>query len=850
MKPFLCAVLIILSTWLCATSAGAADIYLRFQVTDPPSGKFKVTTGGYRHGDPWYLPSESAEVEGGKWSRWLDLTKLQLHGRMNRSGGVAEWPSLSLTLSRAEGGEAIRGCAFRVQLADKPDEKSVVIDFTERSASDVICFLLPHPLREKKREFETGSQMVARHLAWAQKATGGRAPKLKHFDIISVVFGYDPLLVKQGVETLRTLGFNVLSVGIQPAWWDATQRMRRELGPRTYTATWHLEADPDESVKKWKAGDGAKIANELANEESRRWYEDMAHYVIFDEIQTMDFRQIDSAKLNGWFRDYLRKKGVTDASLEVPIESVEYPAKAMHEKSLPRDADLPTRKIMYYAGKFGQYWTVKQLRQTTDLVKESFSSLSHEMRTETLPSDHGYFNAWGPPSCGMGYRGLDFFEIGAQKAVDILSAEDWMGLNHMYGADYTWMGAQSFEFLNAIYRSAIGDTGMSLRSLMTPSDDGYLRLKAYSALAQGSKSLYLWAFGPTYLGTENYWSDLRSEYNGLAKITRALEKSEDILFPAKPVRDPVAILYSVSHDLWHTDDPAGLVETRLTWAALRHLSVQPDFLREEDVEAGRLKGYKVLYVIGECVTRKAAAAIDEWVKSGGTIYLSAGAATRDEFYEPCIPAFAASLWPADAAGKIIKEPGHAYNERVDLPTIKPMAMVTFTGSVFSAEPMKAIGYRLDLKGGANIFAKFDDGKPAAASVPYGKGTVYACGFLPGLAYSPFKVGQTTLDEVWSAAPRQLIALPLQVLPLEARAVLTNKPVVEASLLTGPNGSALVLANYTYKPIRKLRVFLPSVREVGEVFSTEGVKVNVKRGEKGVELELPLDWTDIVLLPGK
>ena len=125
-----------------------------------------------------------------------------------------------------------------------------------------------------------------------------------------------------------------------------------------------------------------------------------------------------------------------------------------------------------------------------------------------------------------------------------------------------------------------------MRGLITPSDDGYLRLKAYTALGQGAKSFFFWTFGPTYIGTENYWSDLRSEYDGIAKFARALEKSEKVLYPAKPVRDPVAMLYPVSHDLWYTDDPASFVENRLTWTALRHLGVQPDFLREEDVRSG------------------------------------------------------------------------------------------------------------------------------------------------------------------------------------------------------------------------------------------------------------------------
>ena len=368
----------------------------------------------------------------------------------------------------------------------------------------------------------------------------------------------------------------------------------------------------------------------------------------------------------------------------------------MYEKTLPRQADLATRKIAYYAAKFGQWWSVRQLRQTSDLIHRTFAGLPSPMKTETLPSDHSFFNAWGPPHMGMGYRGLDLLEIGGQQAVDVLSAEDWLGLNHMYGPGTTWTGAAAFGYFSAILRSGIGDRPVALRGLITPSDDGYLRLKAYTALGQGAKSFFFWTFGPTYIGTENYWSDLRSEYDGIAKFTRALEKSEKVLYPARPVRDPVAILYSVSHDLWHTDDPASFVENRLTWTALRHLGVQPDFLREEDVEAGRLAAYKVLYVTGQCLTRKAARRIDDWVKAGGVVYLAAGAATRDEFYEPCIPPFAAAVWPDRAAERFLRQSGHRYNERADLPTIQPItrAKVVLEGKDSS---IPVIGCRLDLK---------------------------------------------------------------------------------------------------------------------------------------------------------
>lgn len=830
-------------------SAQAADVFLRCRVMDPPGQEFKVSVGGFIHVANWYLPTETVEVAGGEWSRWIDLTQWPLHGRLDRAGGVAEWPALKLSLARSDEGRPIRGCAFEVQLADRPDEGSAVISFTEKSGSESIAFLLPHPLREKKDEFETGSQMTARHLAWAKEASGGDAPRLRQFDLITAIWGhYDPVLARQAVETLQLLGFNVLS-GVPIS-------VLREAGLRTYTATWHLVADPEESVISWQQGEGARIAQALETEEGRWTYEHTAHYVIADEIQTMDFRNVDKAKLNQWFRDYLERQGETSDSLGQPLDRIEYPAEAMYEKALPRAAPLPTRKVMYYAAKFGQWWSVKQLRQTTDLVKGSFARLPSGMKTETLPSDHGFFNAWGPPYMGMGYRSLDFFEIGAQEAVDILSAEDWLGLNHMYGPAYTWTGAPAFGYLSAIYRSGIGDRKVALRGLITPSDDGYLRLKAYTALGQGAKSFFFWTFGPTYIGTENYWSDLRSEYDGIAKLSRALEKAEPILYPAQPVRDRVAILYSVSHDLWHTDDPASFVENRLTWTALRHLSVQPDFLREEDVEAGRLQDYQVLYVTGQCLTRRASAAIDAWVKAGGVVYLSAGAATRDEFFEPYTPSFAASVWPPDeevglvvrrAAHRFIKETGHRYNERVDLPTIPPLTTVQVTLNKKSFN-LPVIGCRLNLREDldpASRFAVFEDGRPAGARVKYGQGTVIAVGFLPGLAYSPFTPAQTTLDEVWPEGPRALLELPLAGLK---RVVTPSQPVVEASLLTGPEGSALILVNYTYQPIPALKIQLSSQLPGRQAVSTEGVKVEIRQTPTGVELTLPLEWTDIVLLP--
>jgi hypothetical protein len=817
MKRSIVAALVILFV---ATSADAADVFLRFRVTEPPGEKFHATVSGWRHEDPWYLPSVSADVAGGAWSEWLDLTKWPLHARLDRAGGIAEWPAARIAVERA------KGCTLEAQLADRADAAAVVHSFTEKTGSDTIAFLLPTPLREHAKEFETGSQMAARHLAWAKVASGEKPARLKDFTLITALWGhYDPTLAASEVETLRLLGFNVIG-GVDP-------KLLKPHGIRRYQTAWVWQPVPAEMEKAWKStADALKGRDES----------EVAHWVIGDEVQTLNF--VDVKGVDEWFRDYLRDHHVAAEDLGAPIDQVTYPAKAMYEKTLPRDADLPTRRLLYHAAKFGQWWSARMLRRNSDLIRASFPGVP----TETLPSDHGFLNAWGPPHIGMSYRMLDLFELGSQRVVDPLSAEDWLGLNHMYGPAYTWTGAQTFAYFTAICRSAVQSAKppIVLRGLITPSDDAYLRLKAYSAIGQGARSFFFWTYGPTYIGTENYWSDLRSEYDGIAKLSRAIEQAEPVLMQAKRIHDPVAILYSVSHDIWHTDDPAAFAEKRLLWHALRHLHVQPDFLREEDVEAGKLKHYAALYVTDACVSRAASAKIDQWVKSGGIVQLHAGAATRDEFYEPFVPAYAASVWPADAAKQLQKE-SHQYNERVDLPTIKPMASVSLNVPRGRFE-LPALGQRMRLKDGVDgTVATFADGSPAGAITSYGRGKVIAMGFLPMLAYGQgAQFAPTQLKEQWPGQSQEVarLALDAAMIGPEARA---DVPVVEVSFLEGDKGAAVVLVNYTYRPIRMLKVQIRTDRQFTRAVSTEGHSVDFRPSRGGAELRLPLAWTDIILL---
>ena len=93
----------------------------------------------------------------GQWTAWVDLSKWPWHERQNRAGGIAEWPTLKISVQCIGDIKPPPGSFYEVQLADEADEKAVVISFKERSESRTIAFLVPTPLRENEvRLLKTG----------------------------------------------------------------------------------------------------------------------------------------------------------------------------------------------------------------------------------------------------------------------------------------------------------------------------------------------------------------------------------------------------------------------------------------------------------------------------------------------------------------------------------------------------------------------------------------------------------------------------------------------------------------------------------------------------------------------
>jgi hypothetical protein len=124
-------------------------------------------------------------------------------------------------------------------------------------------------------------------------------------------------------------------------------------------------------------------------------------------------------------------------------------------------------------------------------------------------------------------------------------------------------------------------------SWITPSDQTNLRLKSASSLCQGAKHFFYWTYGPTATSTENYWSDLRSEYDGVAAVARQLAAAEHVIAPGEFRKTRLALLYSISSDLWQPFGYVHMLERRATYFSLVHEQYLVDMLTEQDIEIGR-----------------------------------------------------------------------------------------------------------------------------------------------------------------------------------------------------------------------------------------------------------------------
>jgi len=838
--------------WLAAAIAvalvpacpAAGDVFVRFKLIEPQQGVYHVRVGGYIHKPPWYLPKAvwpdgadkdvGARTPAGAVTPWFDLGRHagdRLHGRLNRSGGVAELPNVTADFVTDPVADRRR---VVIEIATAPNEKAVVKRFEETYAGSLTSFLVSPDPTHDAAHLETASQMTERRLRWAREATGGRRVAPKRL-IVQTSF-WSPqrpdLNLKEG-EVLRLLGFNV--VGNQRP--EVRQAFDFDVPGHTHRVAFGPAATRE-------------TIDQLMKDHASRSKEKPAAGVPFGFSDEVVCRPPigDNKQALAHFAAWLGRQKVAPQTLGASRLADVVPIETPEDLRPRMKADEPAaRRVFYYTSRFRQTAMTERLKWHTESLHRHFGD---GPLASTLVADHPYFGGSGlgmgmtPNACWGGYPlAADWFDLARTRAVDLIGIEDWMGLQFMYGPNTTWEGFQLMGFQASIFRS--GSRGaLPIIAWITPSDETNLRLKSASALCQGAKHFFYWTYGPTATSTENYWSDLRSAYDGVAAVTRQLAAAEHIVAPGGTRKTRLALLYSVSSDLWQPFGYAHMLERRATYLALVHGQYLVDILAEEDVEAGRLGDYDVLYVTDPCIKEAATGAIRQWVEAGGYLYGSCAAGSRNEFGEPA--SGLAGVFGIRPEIETTVQPGryHIRGALNALPYADEVRLHGADGACFGA-----IGatVRFQPQSG-RVVGTFRDGAPAVVQHAFGKGKAVYVGACPGISYvKDARFVPDRLAEKWPEAQRDFIA-GLARRRKAPRLVELSHPVVEAGIYDADGGTALVLANFTYETIEGLEVTMRAAGPVKRVRSVEKGPLEFKAANANeVTFEVDLDLSDIILI---
>lgn len=437
------------------------------------------------------------------------------------------------------------------------------------------------------------------------------------------------------------------------------------------------------------------------------------------------------------------------------------------------------------------------------------------------------------------------------------------GMTLPWGEDYAWQLPIGTPQMNGICLDLFraGNRGKSNRKIlyyvmphMPGNTPAMWRRMFFNALGHGMKIMNLFEFNPVWAAyTENHVTGLEM-YAAVLQGIRELGTYEDIILTGERRPGDAALWFSEASDIWSDKRLSFPAAKRALYVAIQGRQLQLDFLIDQDA-ARALDQYRVLYLTDAHVTRESSRNIADWVRRGGRLFATAGAGQFDEWHQP-------NRVLQELLGVVVEQERVAEQHdqigfiKQDLPFAKPLDTVTW-----GEQKIPAFGIVNSLKtAGADVevVAQFSKGSPAVVRRSVGQGETLFCGFLPSLSYFhpaipllPLDRGSTDdamahfIPHHFDRAAGELIGLPAHGL---RRIIECSEPLVEASLIDSPRGTAIVLANWSSRPVQNLqvRVNLPTKGSQFTLASGKPVKVTRENGEVRVIFVLDLDVGDVII----
>ena len=470
------------------------------------------------------------------------------------------------------------------------------------------------------------------------------------------------------------------------------------------------------------------------------------HHINLMDEPDFPIKHVKSCKsCQEGFPAYLREKGVDGVS--------------------KLDFDKSDAKAFYWSIRYKNSIVTKFLKTASTIAAKHLpdSPTTVNFATETV-------------SGNMVRKGCDWFEIFSEKALGYGWHEDWANNAGTYQVE----GYQS-----DVMRAACRPTGTAfgIYDIMPKRNAWEIETKAYTEIGHGNNCLFFFNYGPGYAMASDTSNTRPEIFQAIRNVTSKAAAVEERLTTGKPAQGDVAMLYSVTSDIWGTDTDQVFGKERVyLHLLLRHCNYRVDILSEDDLVT-ELKKYRALFVADSHIRRKCLKPLLEWVEQGGWLYLAAGALRFDEYNEPLDLGFAREDYRTISK---IGRPEH------DLAKLKR------EGELMG----------MPIVGGIQ--------RPLAKSHSLGKGTLFASGVFAGISYQAHSKRPDPRQHSVRDYPKEHRAFISSLgIPVRPR-LTTDHHLLEANLIEAPAGNCIVLANWSGKPINA------SVTLDGKIFKLENL----------------------------
>lgn len=227
-------------------------------------------------------------------------------------------------------------------------------------------------------------------------------------------------------------------------------------------------------------------------------------------------------------------------------------------------------------------------------------------------------------------NGTDWFDFFEHRGYNLATSEDWFNVS----GDFA-VGGFMVDFLRGCVRRQ--NLPVRMATVMCGGRTPWqVAAKAFTEIGHGAKDIWFYGYGPFYARMDESSSHVPGMRAAVKSITFPVGAVEDALLDGTPDASPIALLYSLSSDIRaHADGKPGRIGADRIWTdlLLTHLGRNVDIINEDGI-FDQLKDYRFLWCGEDAVRRACLKPLTDWVSAGGTLFLTDGALTTDEFGRP------------------------------------------------------------------------------------------------------------------------------------------------------------------------------------------------------------------------